>query len=405
MLNQIQEQLGVFQNFIWFVLISLMVLSVVMMIGLKYLELGNFLVSWYGIVVRKRRWKLFGTALLLLRMLYEISFTFRMNGISLAHFLVFLMLHVLVFLTILRVKYLFYDVVCCGGMVGYIYLQQLLSAELTKAQVSAGMYILRVGNVIFLIGVSLCQFFIGLRFLLGNHTTDLVADKKLRSLSIMIIPFLFLQFFVPYYAILNTEYLPMEGEVYQMVNGEKVSYPEKSKIYRTDSGCQIEAQNGNYVLDASMLYLDGQEKVMVTSTISIVQPKLQLNNKVSPMTYLSWENGSFEAINGRKKTNLQDFFFFDGKDTYYFPESTRISWQDKEVYISSFCQVVVTYNNSVEIYDLSKDTYTKYETGNGYVIATMQGKEQVNLSTDILYRENGQEQMLFLQPNLLDELE
>ena len=41
----------------------------------------------------------------------------------------------------------------------------------------------------------------------------------------------------------------------------------------------------------------------------------------------------------------------------------------------------------------------------GYCTAILADKSVVNLSTDIMYREDGQEQMLFMQPSLLTDLE
>ena len=130
-----------------------------------------------------------------------------------------------------------------------------------------------------------------------------------------------------------------------------------------------------------------------------------MTNRINPMCKLEKGTEGFRVTDGERISTVDNFFFFDGLDTYYFPETTTLEWEGERIELSSFSKVEVLFNQTIEIFDYEKELYSVYEGVNGVCIATMQGNERIDLSTDILYRENGEEQMLFSQPTLLPDLE
>ena len=116
------------------------------------------------------------------------------------------------------------------------------------------------------------------------------------------------------------------------------------------------------------------------------------------------DDGTYYVDNSQAKVRVSDFFLFDGKDTYIFFEPTEISWDENVIEISPFSYITVKSNRSIELFDRNSESYRVLETGVSYVYAKLGKGSSINLSSDILIRSNGQEQFLFLQPNLLEDL-
>src|SRR5690606_39116574 len=144
---------------------------------------------------------------------------------------------------------------------------------------------------------------------------------------------------------------------------------------------------------------------MLTSVYSIMQPNLALTNRVgiNSIIYLD-DDGRYYVDNTQATVRVADFFLFDGKDTYIFFEPTEISWDENVIEISPFSYITVKSNRSIELFDRNSESYRVLETGVSYVFAKLSKGSSINLSSDILIRSDGQEQFLFLQPNLLEDL-
>ena len=65
-----------------------------------------------------------------------------------------------------------------------------------------------------------------------------------------------------------------------------------------------------------VIYFDGEEKLVFSSVCSVVQPTVQLSNRIQPMSILEKSGDSYSVIYDKKTIELEDFFFFDGKDTH-----------------------------------------------------------------------------------------
>jgi len=122
------------------------------------------------------------------------------------------------------------------------------------------------------------------------------------------------------------------------------------------------------------------------------------------MTRIYEKDGQYYVSNNGDEVKVSDFFLFDGRDTYVFFEPITINWLNNSLELSPFSYITVKYNQSIQVYDRSTMKFSNIETGSCNVTAKMRCNARINLSTDILQREDGQEQMLFIQPNLLEDL-
>lgn len=166
----------------------------------------------------------------------------------------------------------------------------------------------------------------------------------------------------------------------------------------------MENRGKMYGLGSSPLYYVNENRMLLPTVTSIVQPKLSLSNRIANMSLLYENSGQYYVENEKSTIKVSDFFLYDGKDTYLFFEPITVTWNKNSVDISPLSYVIVKYNQTINVYDRKKDVYSSIDTGQCNAMVTMKCGATVNMSTDVLSGEDGQEKMLYLQPNLLEDL-
>ncbi len=405
MFAEITGLMGGFQNFILCLVIGLLVVMVITLAGFSLFGFEHPFLGWYAMFLNDKRKRTIAFSVSLVRMLYLCALIGMARSFGLTHMLIYVLFTVILWGTILRLSYALYDLFYCAGVLGIVYLLSLMQKDLGKVQPRTGMMVLTVLFSLLLLIAAVGQFFVSINGIIPKSINKTERDIKVQKWSRMILPCLYVACIFPYLVLHHTDSITLEAGGIQFVNGEMITVAAGSKISDTDSGCMAANDTESFILADVPVYDSANDRVIFTEYCSVVQPKIQMINRVSPMCILENEGGTFRVVNGNRTSTIENFFFFDGNDAYYFPENTKLTWGEETVVLSSFSKVDVSFNQKIQIYNYRSGTYSVYEAVEGFCIATLQGSEQVNLSTDILYRANGDEQMLFMQPMLLNDLE
>lgn len=192
--------------------------------------------------------------------------------------------------------------------------------------------------------------------------------------------------------------------LYQYFMGNRYDYTDTKTFYRNNDGYFMEYQDNRFMFDSAPLYYKNERKILLPCDYVLIQPKLFMMNKLPAMTVLQYKKGYVYVQSGDNLLTLSDFILFDGKDTYIFFNPTQINWKEEQLMLSAYSSVTVNEDGSVEIYNYAHKLYESYQV-NGYqdIMAVMKDGTNINLSQDILYRPDGLEQILFSEPELLNE--
>lgn len=405
MFSEVADLLGGFQNFILCLVIGLVIVTVITLAGFTLFGFEHPILGWYALFLNDKRKRTVALALCFLRMFYVGAMAGMAKSLSLTHCLVYLLFTVILWALAFRLDYVGYDLVYSAGLFGMFYLLYLMYGELNKVQVQTGIGVLTVLFSVLLVCAAIGQFFIAVNAVMPKEINKTEKDTKIRKESYVILLCLGVVLIVPYFVVTHTHSISLENGGIQLVDGETVRIEAGSKLTNTDNGCMISLKETSYLLAETPLYDKTNGRVIFTEYCSIVRPKLLTTNRISPMCILTQEDGSFFVQNGERVSTVENFFLFDGNDAYYFPDETILEWGEEQVVISNFSRVEVQYNQKIEIFDYETEQRMVFHEAEGFCIATLPGRERINLSTDILYRENGEEQMLFMQPMLLSDLE
>lgn len=208
-----------------------------------------------------------------------------------------------------------------------------------------------------------------------------------------------------YQLVRKMDYVYISGTVYQYEEKEKKEYTGNNQFYLGNEGVELTNETTQVVLKDVPLYDSTGSKVLLTSTMSLVQPKLYLTNRVNPLTIIYKRNRDIVLEYDGIEKEMNDFFLYDGKDSYLFFEKAVLNWNGKIVSLDSFSFVTVQYGESITYYNPKLQEYITETCTDTNISITLESGYQINLSTDILYRDDGFEQMLFARPDLLEELQ
>ncbi len=406
MLSDTIGSLALFQDFIVFSLITLVLLT----ITASLIRITNWktpALKIFGVFTGMENVRLITLSLIFIRMMFYLSALLYSTKIELVHICFVIIVTFALQILLLDLNNFIFDSLFSAVIIGELYVGNMLHTYLTDIQIKAGILAAYVLVIIFtlitvLFTTSQCLLSIIKRNM--KEKTRLKVKMKMMLYPIVIlISGLFITF-IPYYFIDRMDTFYINQELFQNTADGVSKFKGESKLSKSNKGCILENEDKLYELKSVPLYYKNEDSIIIPNIVSIVQPDLYLTNRIENMSRIYEKNGQFLVNSDGDEVKVSDFFLFDGRDTYVFFEPITISWQNNSIELSPFSYITVKYNQSIEVFDRSTMNFSSIDTGICNVIAKMHCKAEINMSTDILRREDGQEQMLFIQPNLLKDL-
>ncbi len=209
-----------------------------------------------------------------------------------------------------------------------------------------------------------------------------------------------------YISNLNTNKLE-EHQFYQYFGGRRVEYKGNLEISKQNNGItNLQMEDVKIELDSTPIYYqDIENKLLLPEDMAIVFPVDEGNmQRVNHFSAVQLEdNIPYIQYEGYKK-QVRNSFLFDGNDLYIFLEPVTLTVGEQTYELSRLSYAIVSYRQTVEIYQKQEDKYTIIEEANyGDVTAKTEAYE-INLSTDSLkYQEK--EQLLLKKIEILRSFE
>lgn len=353
-----------------------------------------------GIMASVKKGKAAALSLIIIRLLFYLSIMIYSANAEMIHIYCGAVIFVALHLLLGDMGILLYDIPCSAVIYGGLYVRGPLN--LYQSGSAAAM---RLALAAFITVFALCEAIICIGCIAkqasGKTYKTRPAITRLRAALLLAGA---LTAALPFYFVARVDTVTVRGDVYQYTQEGKTVFTGKNKIIKSGNGCVLVNNKLRHILADSPLYSAGENRIMVPRSVSIIRPELSLINRVGAMSALWEKDGKYFADTGGGSVRVSDFFLFDGRDTYMFFEDFTVGWEDQTVELAPFSYITVKYGQSVGFYDRASDGYSSVKTGICSVTVKMSCGATVNLSKDILYRENGQEQILFLQPDLLEDL-
>lgn len=190
----------------------------------------------------------------------------------------------------------------------------------------------------------------------------------------------------------------IHADLYRYAAGQRFDYQDTSKVIKTKKGFVLKNGEKEQWLDAAPLYYQDQERIFLPKVMAAYCPFAHKFGKLDYFSEIYKDETGVFVQNGSQKIPLPNGFLYDGSDLYLFMEKTIVQWNDEVVMLEPFSYAVVLYNRRLELYSVQNGKCVLADTGICKVMAKTESGYSVNLSTDILYRVNGNEQVLLAHP-------
>ena len=195
------------------------------------------------------------------------------------------------------------------------------------------------------------------KFLMDNY-------KIMIPIGFMVV--LFIAFILYYEVSVHSNFkIDEEKEVYQYFFDRKYEYKATVSKNRKDVIVDFQPLDVKINLDSTPIYLKKEDVVILPSDMSVVMPTLSCAEySALKYSYVSFKNGIYTLVTNRYHNKLNHYFFYDGKDLYFFIETVTLKVNNESITLSPYSYIVVEYNNSLSYYDKKSDTYKTLTIGN-----------------------------------------
>ena len=199
---------------------------------------------------------------------------------------------------------------------------------------------------------------------------DYVIDNYKLLIPIGFMAVLFIAFLVYYKASVSSTYrTTKEEEVFQYFYGRRYDYKANVSKNRRDVIVDFEPINVKVNLDSSPIYLKDGKTVILPKDMSVVMPTMSCAEYLAlGYSYIKYQKGLYMLTTNRYHNSLNHYFFFDGKDTYFFIENVTLVVNNEKINLTPYSYIIVQYNNYLSYYDVKSDTFKTIEINNSEVV-------------------------------------
>lgn len=167
----------------------------------------------------------------------------------------------------------------------------------------------------------------------------------------------------------NNRYAELkEVEVYQYFSGIKMEYT--ANIGRNKKSVILEYETDDFAvnLDTTPVYIKETGNVLFPKEMSIVFPLKDKQFRVNALAEIYSENNLYYLNIRNLNKVLENVFYYDGNNLYFFVEEVKLTVGDREISLSPMSYVSCSYQNMVEYYDKVNDIFETIDITNEKVI-------------------------------------
>lgn len=402
MQSNVTNNLALFGPYIFMVAVFMIVVAIISIFLIRSIKWKSGLLKIYGIFIGMRKGKYLALVVIILRMIFVWHLLFNTRELALTHIIYGAIITMLIHILLADISLFFFDIFYTIILYGELLVSKMIYMYINDINSNYFILIMLIVMYIYIMVTSVYCAIECIASIIKQNA--LLYFKKNAGKQIYVILVGLFMAAIPYVYINSINVFHINQEIFQYTAEGKTSYEGRSKITKAGDACVLENKNKIISLDRTPIYFTEDSRILIPNIYSIIQPNLALTNRLGLGSRVYTEDGQFFIDNDKSIIRVSDFFMFDGRDTYIFFEQTAISWNDNTIEISPFSYITVKHNRSIEIFDRDAEQYKVLDIDICDVTARLSKGASVNLSTDILIRSNGQEQFLFLQPNLLEEL-
>lgn len=184
-----------------------------------------------------------------------------------------------------------------------------------------------------------------------------IVDNYKMLIPIVLLLVIFLAFIIYYFVSRTFTFSEViVGSYYQYLGGEKVVYDVEITKNKKGVITNLEPVDRYVGYDSTPLYDAKKDIVIFPSDMSVITPTINCSEYLMKAnSYIKYENKRYSLITDNYNQYLGHYFFYDGKDLYFFIEDVTLVMGEEEIVLSPFSYVVAS-DGEITYYDRVNDT-------------------------------------------------
>lgn len=192
-----------------------------------------------------------------------------------------------------------------------------------------------------------------------DNIKQIIKENYKLIIPITLLLVLFIAFLIYYKVMISNNYTKDETiKAFQYFYGERYDYNLNVSKNRKDVIVSIKPQDIKINYDSTPIYYQDKDIVILPKDMSVIMPTLSCAEYLARgYSYITYENGIYNIATDKYNKKLNHYFFYDGKDLYFFIEPVTLTVNNEKIELSPFSYVIAKYNNSITYYDKKTDTF------------------------------------------------
>lgn len=184
-----------------------------------------------------------------------------------------------------------------------------------------------------------------------------VVDNYKILIPIVLLLIVFLSFIIYYFISKTFSFSEVTvGSYYQYYALEKVVYDVEVTKNKKGVITNFKPVDRYVDYDSTPLYDSNKDIVIFPSDMSVVVPLINCAEYLTKAnSYIKYENKRYSLITENYNQYLSHYFFFDGKDLYFFVEDVTLNVGVEQIELSPFSYIIAS-DDEITYYDKVSDT-------------------------------------------------
>lgn len=171
----------------------------------------------------------------------------------------------------------------------------------------------------------------------------------------------------------------------------------------------VEKKNGTYLknkvetlLLTTPIYIENDTAIFLPYDYVYYNPRDIYLAKASKFSKISKAETGYKYAS-KKSVDIPNGFLYDGENTYVFLEDVKLKYANYTLDIPAMSTIIVETNNEMIIYNINSKELKQYDIY-GFDIEIIVDDYYVNCATDVLVDSKDNKQLIFSNPEILDEI-
>lgn len=193
----------------------------------------------------------------------------------------------------------------------------------------------------------------------------------------------------------------LDNSAYTYFFDKKIHIGSDSKIIEKNNKTYLK-NDTETLLQTTPIYMEDDTSIFFPYDYVYYNPRNSYLARAKKFNKVSKTESGYQ-YKSKDSVNVPNGFLYDGENTYVFLEDVTLTFANYSINVPAMSTIIVETNKQMIIYDLNKKELNTFDIY-GYDVEVKLNDYYVNCATDVLIDSKDNKQLIFSNPEILDEI-